>query len=182
MGLAALIALLGGAVLAACGGGESEGYPPFEMTYTVSDSAETTWRLDYRSAEDWTKTVIAGDGGLPVGRSAKWNGSRMAWAESPDGPFVEDQSPQLTGGPRWPEYWFGPQSAMASDGFEEVVAPPGQRRLQADVPLELNGVEQATRILQVLTLDAETGIPIEYEQTGWDLLEVRFRAIELEVR
>lgn len=183
---AALVASL----LASCGG-DDEGYPPFRMMYMlqVMDGPEQIWQLDYRSADDWTKTLIESDEGMPVGRTARWEGERIAWAESPDGQFVEDQAPEPPETHALPEFWFAPANhleALPNDFWIEVEpATEGTRRFRNESPQGVGGllpVDDNMHIVQVLTIEQETGIPVGYENKGMHTLEIYYRVLDLELR
>jgi|GEM_PF-2936416 len=186
LGVLALVALAA-SLLASCGG-DDEGYPPFEMMYVVSrapEGSEQTWQLDYRSADDWTKTVVEADdeSDFPVGRTAVWDGERIAWADSPDGPFVRDGSPEHNPGHAVPEYWLGYRlEDLPNELFQEVDAPrEGTRRFRNEYPI---GWGDGSAVgLEVVTFDVETNFPVEYQNTlelgGIDL---RYRVLELDLR
>jgi len=161
------LAALAPSLLASCGG-DDEGYPPFEMTYTMSyrTEAASTWELDYRSSNDWTKTVVHADAQseFPLGRTARWNGERIAWAESPDGPFVEDGSPEPNPNHALPERWLGYELAdLPNDFFEEIEAPrDGTRRFRNEFRI---GGTDAVMGAEIVTFEVSTGFPVEYQNT-----------------
>lgn len=175
------LATLAASLLASCGG-DDEGYPPFEMTYTVSygGESESTWELDYRSPDDWTKTLIASDveGLFSVGNTVRWDGERIAWAASPEGWYMEDQSPQPNPSLAFPERWFGYRLAeLPNDLFEEVEAPaPDSRRFRNEFPV---GESVWT---EIVTFERETGVPIAYEMSEPDVVHSRFEVVSLEFR
>jgi len=178
------LAGLAASVLASCGG-DDEGYPPFQMTYIVSHTeAATTWELDYRSADDWTKTVVAAEehSAFPLGRTATWNGDSIAWAESPEGPFVEDGSPVPNPSHAMPERWLGYRLAdLPNDYFEEIAAPrDGTRRFRNEY--RVGGTDTMMGV-EVVTFEVSNGFPVEYENTmGFAGLGETYEVVSLELR
>jgi hypothetical protein len=176
------VAVLAAALGAACAEADDP-YPPFRMTYTVGQGVISTepltWELDYRSADDWTKTVVLGAGQLPEGQTARWDGSRLTWSTSPDDPWQTEDDLASASGRVSPERWLGRE--LPGEHFEEVEsALDGMRAFRRQYPIVVNG-ERGPDGVEIVTVDAETGLPLRVDDWLPPFGSNTFVALELAV-
>ncbi len=185
--------------------------PSFSMGYQVAHAAPNgtsieTVKLEYRGANDWVSTVVSSEADPgSAGSYLRYDGKLQTWHDprlTPDTwttPAPQDgvvvPAPWFI--PRdWKNYWTPVESprpgvrAYANERRLDCTTQPVGAEVDTPdaVPTALaSGFEAPTEACVVsvttesITIDAATGIPLEYTETTDGVLTTRFEVLQLKV-